>query len=140
MRRIEERDTPFIQKILSDTRGGLGSPHWTPEQVAEECRGLGFVDVDRNGEPLAFVLIRDTGSAWEITFLATALEVRRQGRMERLLAEVFSNRPQGHELWLEVHEGNESARRLYGKLGFREVGRRPRYYSDGGTAVLYNYG
>lgn len=31
-------------------------------------------------------------------------------------------------MFLEVSEGNHSARRLYQKLGFHDVGRRPRYY------------
>jgi ribosomal-protein-alanine N-acetyltransferase len=33
-------------------------------------------------------------------------------------------------IWLEVRPSNEIARRLYDKLGFREVGRRPGYYRD----------
>lgn len=33
-------------------------------------------------------------------------------------------------IWLEVRVSNAAARGLYQKLGFREVGRRPRYYSD----------
>ena len=31
-------------------------------------------------------------------------------------------------LWLEVRESNDSARRLYGRRGFAEVGRRRQYY------------
>jgi ribosomal-protein-alanine N-acetyltransferase len=31
---------------------------------------------------------------------------------------------------LEVRLSNDAARRLYEKLGFRVVGRRPRYYKD----------
>ena len=33
-------------------------------------------------------------------------------------------------IWLEVRPSNLSARCLYDKLGFHEVGRRPRYYSE----------
>ena len=32
------------------------------------------------------------------------------------------------KLWLEVREGNAAARRLYGAIGFAEVGRRRAYY------------
>jgi ribosomal-protein-alanine N-acetyltransferase len=35
-----------------------------------------------------------------------------------------------HQVWLEVRTSNVSARRLYEKLGFTVVGRRPRYYRD----------
>lgn len=40
------------------------------------------------------------------------------------------------EVWLEVHEGNLAAQALYRRLGFLDVGRRSRYYRDGGAAVL----
>ena len=33
-------------------------------------------------------------------------------------------------VWLEVRPSNAIARRLYEKAGFRETGRRPRYYRD----------
>ena len=33
-------------------------------------------------------------------------------------------------VWLEVRPSNETARRLYRKLGFESVGRRRRYYRD----------
>lgn len=39
------------------------------------------------------------------------------------------------ELWLEVGELNESARRLYESCGFVARGRRDRYYADGAAAV-----
>ncbi|MFA4893699.1 GNAT family N-acetyltransferase, partial [Brevundimonas sp.] len=32
-------------------------------------------------------------------------------------------------LFLEVAEDNEAARALYGRAGFSEAGRRPRYYA-----------
>jgi ribosomal-protein-alanine N-acetyltransferase len=41
-----------------------------------------------------------------------------------------------NEAFLEVKASNKGAQRLYAKLGFEEVGRRRRYYSDGSDAVL----
>lgn len=46
---------------------------------------------------------------------------------------------QRREIWIEVHENNHPARSLYEKLGFLQVGKRPRYYSDGGAGILYSY-
>ena len=34
------------------------------------------------------------------------------------------------------HAANEPALKLYEGLGFNQVGRRPKYYRDGGDAVL----
>ena len=39
-------------------------------------------------------------------------------------------------MFLEVSEANAPARALYRRLGFAEVGRRPRYYDDGGDALV----
>ena len=35
-----------------------------------------------------------------------------------------------NEVWLEVRASNQAARGLYKKVGFKEVGLRPRYYPD----------
>jgi ribosomal protein S18 acetylase RimI-like enzyme len=100
--------------------------------------------VDAHDQVSAFILFRDLGEALEIEMLATHPDFLRQGIMTRLLAEVF-RRAQNDEtrlkaVWLEVHEHNALARQLYEKSGFNIVGKRPRYYSDGGAAILYNYG
>jgi ribosomal-protein-alanine N-acetyltransferase len=57
---------------------------------------------------------------------------RRQGIARRLLSEGLAQaRNLGAELaWLEVRPSNTAARALYESFGFKEVGRRPRYYDD----------
>jgi ribosomal-protein-alanine N-acetyltransferase len=64
--------------------------------------------------------------------LAVAPEHRRRGIARRLLAEGLAQaRELGAEVsWLEVRPSNLAARALYKSLGFKEVGRRPRYYDD----------
>jgi ribosomal-protein-alanine N-acetyltransferase len=37
---------------------------------------------------------------------------------------------------LEVREDNESALRLYGRMGFEQISRRPGYYADGTDALI----
>lgn len=41
-----------------------------------------------------------------------------------------------HWLTLEVRESNEKAQKLYERFGFRKVGMRKNYYSDGENAVI----
>lgn len=41
---------------------------------------------------------------------------------------------------LEVKEGNSAAQAMYHKLGFRVVGRRKNFYTDGSAAVLMQLG
>ena len=88
----------------------------------------------------AFVLFREVGAVREITFLATAPDARGRGLMGALIHHMIKELPSFGQIWLEVHERNEPARKFYEKMRFAEVGRRPRYYSDGGGAILYNYG
>jgi [ribosomal protein S18]-alanine N-acetyltransferase len=57
---------------------------------------------------------------------------RRHGIARRLLSEgLAQSRTLGAEVaWLEVRPSNTAARTLYEAFGFKEVGRRPRYYDD----------
>jgi ribosomal-protein-alanine N-acetyltransferase len=43
-------------------------------------------------------------------------------------------------MYLEVAAGNDAALALYRGLGFRDVGRRKRYYAGGGDAVVLRLG
>jgi ribosomal-protein-alanine N-acetyltransferase len=67
-----------------------------------------------------------------LSTLAVDPEWRRRGIGERILREAMQHAVvQGAELMtLEVRISNDAARGLYEKLGFRVVGRRPRYYKD----------
>ncbi|MFN7730056.1 MAG: GNAT family N-acetyltransferase [Bdellovibrio sp.] len=86
--------------------------------------------------PIAFVALIKLPHAWELPVLATHPAHQGRGQMRKLLVSVFIAKCQAAEIWLEVHEANLPARSLYNSLGFTEVGRRPRYYADGGTALL----
>ncbi|MGE0762036.1 MAG: GNAT family N-acetyltransferase [Bdellovibrionales bacterium] len=110
---------------------------WSLRLVETELeKGLGYGWCEA-GKLHALVLLRDQGQVWDIVVLATNPGRQRQGDMTRLLKSVADLRPQGVELWLEVHEANLAAQNLYKKLGFRQVGERRKYYQDGGAAVLY---
>ena len=65
-----------------------------------------------------------------ISNVAVAPEFRRRGIGENLVTALIreGQRRTLSFLTLEVRVSNESARRLYSRLGFREVGLRPGYY------------
>jgi ribosomal-protein-alanine N-acetyltransferase len=67
-----------------------------------------------------------------ITTIAVHKEHRRKGFGELLLTGIFdlAREIQSDALTLEVRKSNYGAQQLYMKFGFREVGIRPRYYSD----------
>ncbi len=64
--------------------------------------------------------------------LAVHPEQRRRGVARRLLATAMTQaRDLGAQVaWLEVRPSNDPALSLYHSFGFRQVGRRPRYYDD----------
>jgi ribosomal-protein-alanine N-acetyltransferase len=73
-----------------------------------------------------------------IVTIASHPQWRRHGLAEWLLLEMVAQaRSQGAtEATLEVRVGNLGAQALYEKLGFRQVGRRKRYYRDNGEDAL----
>lgn len=142
IRKLTPADAEQIFVVLELARDASKipiGPRWTYQQLEAECREFGLV-AERQHEIQSFVLWRDTGAAWEISFLATAPDAQGQGLMTSLLEHLKRERPENRPIWLEVHAANRSARALYEKAGFVQTGERPKYYSDGGTAVLYNYG
>ena len=64
--------------------------------------------------------------------IAVSPDYRRQGIGEKLVTELVEGlKVRGnHSLMLEVRASNIPAQKLYEKLGFRLVGRRPRYYHN----------
>jgi ribosomal-protein-alanine N-acetyltransferase len=84
------------------------------------------------------ILTRVTEDEAEVLTLAVAPEVRRQGVARALLegAMEAAREQAARTMVLEVAIGNAAARALYGRAGFVEAGRRPRYYADGGDALI----
>jgi [ribosomal protein S18]-alanine N-acetyltransferase len=79
-------------------------------------------------------------AADEAEILSVAIAPGRRGRgLSRPLLDFHLRRLAGRgvrAVLLEVDEQNEPARRLYGRAGFREVGRRQGYYESGATALV----
>jgi ribosomal-protein-alanine N-acetyltransferase len=89
-----------------------------------------FLVADVAGAVAGYVVAHDAADEGEILNLAVAPAQLRRGVGRALVEEalaVLAGRGVS-EVFLEVREGNGAARALYGALGFREVGRRARYY------------
>jgi ribosomal-protein-alanine N-acetyltransferase len=67
-----------------------------------------------------------------IASLATHPDFRRQGIAKQLLVTALDHAyiEGARSAFLEVRAGNETARSMYQKFGFEEVGLRERYYKD----------
>jgi [ribosomal protein S18]-alanine N-acetyltransferase len=86
---------------------------------------------------VGFILSRVAAGEAEILSVAVAASRRGEGLARRLLDLNLRRLAAlgARTVFLEVDEGNEPARRLYRRAGFREVGRRPGYYPAGQTAA-----
>ena len=98
---------------------------WSQRSVASEL-----------DNPLALWLVWDVGSQTvldetDMMNVAVSAQARRRGIAQALVEElVLRLKQRGSRcLTLEVRASNAPAIALYEKLGFRQVGRRPNYYS-----------
>ncbi len=85
-----------------------------------------------------FILSRRAGDEAEILSLAIAPARRGRG-LSRPLLDHHLRTLAGlgvRAVFLEVDEHNAPARRLYGKAGFHDVGRRQGYYEGGASALV----
>ncbi|MGC8523471.1 MAG: GNAT family N-acetyltransferase [Acidibrevibacterium sp.] len=83
------------------------------------------------------ILARAIAGEAEILTLAVIPARRQQGLGRALLIAAMTEaaRRGAAVMFLEVAAANARARALYAAAGFRPVGRRPRYYANGGDAV-----
>ncbi len=113
-----------------------GTQRWRAADIAALLAGPGVSGVvDTDG---GFVLLRVAADEAEILTLAVVPALRRSGRGRALLAAAhrIALGSGASRVFLEVMDRNLAAKRLYESNGYREVGRRPRYYADGADAVL----
>lgn len=109
---------------------------WGPDAMALQLEQPNcFGHIDPAG---GFILARIAADEAEILTLAVAPERRRAGSGHALLsaAIVTATRYGAKSMFLEVSLTNEAAQALYQRLGFTQVGRRRRYYPDGGDALV----
>jgi len=96
---------------------------WEPESYLNDGCLVGL----ERGRIAGFVAFRETGEAeCEILNLAVAPASRRRGVASALVGQVLALFP--GPVFLEVRQSNQTARKLYEALGFRQVGIRPKYY------------
>ncbi|MCB0411752.1 MAG: GNAT family N-acetyltransferase [Bdellovibrionales bacterium] len=139
---LQTSDIPEVMRILSqlyddESEYPVGGG-WTSLQIERELEyGLGLGIFGENYRLRAFVLFRMVSQQFEISILATERAERRKGLMTQLLAFMRTSWRGGRTLWLEVHEKNSAAQKLYEKQGFTQEGVRHHYYRDGASALLY---
>lgn len=103
-----------------------------PERDMGDCvrTGVPFLVAEQGGAVIGYVIARDVLDEAEILNLGVAPARQRQGVGRTLVQGMLAQLRQGGvtTVFLEVRESNAVARRLYGSVGFADVGRRRAYY------------
>jgi ribosomal-protein-alanine N-acetyltransferase len=125
-----------IDELSEIERESFSRP-WTAGQLLREIYGedaffAAAKSAERGAGILGFVVMRRIGEEAELMNIAVRSGARRRGAGSALLAAAIENaRGNGiGQIYLEVRASNEAAIGLYGKRGFRSVGRRRNYYEE----------
>ena len=124
------RDAPRLSQLhRASFHRGWGTEEF--EQILIERNALAH-RLRLGGSTIGFIISRTAADEAEILSVAVAQKHRGRG-FSRDLLRTHLGHLAGHGLKtviLEVEENNRPARALYGRAGFRVVGRRERYYKD----------
>lgn len=136
-RPILSADLPEVMEIDAESlarpwsaamwRQELESPHGTYLVLEESGALIGYVGVKRVADELHLMTI------------AVRREHRRKGHARTLIEAALAAHPGARSVYLEVRPSNAAARALYGYLGFREAGRRRRYYGDEDALLMVRH-
>jgi ribosomal-protein-alanine N-acetyltransferase len=131
---MEARDLPSAMEIdalslprpwsAAIWRGELSSPS-----------GL-YLVIEGRGEVFGQIGVRHVLGELHITTIAVRPEYRRRGHARALIGAALAAYPDASHVHLEVRPTNVEAITLYESLGFRETGRRPRYYGDEDAVLM----
>lgn len=124
------RAGPADFDVLAELHASAFSPGWSAAEIA----GL---EAEALLEPAGgMILVRTIAGEAEILTVAVRPEARRAGVGRRLVEAALeaASSEAAEAVFLEVAEDNAPARRLYSRLGFEAVGRRPGYYPRPGSA------
>ena len=131
-----------LDAVLAIDRLCFPAP-WPEQAFRDELsRPWAYVEILReaeSGQVVAFCNYWIVVDELQILTVAVHPERRRRGHAARLVQHMLDEgaRAKVRMATLEVRASNEPAQALYRKLGFHDVGRRPRYYADNGEdAVL----
>ncbi len=130
--RIVPMTADHLDEVAELERICFSAP-WSRNMLAEELNNAlsaMLVALDDSGRVVGYAGVQVILDEGYITNVAVRPECRRQGIAGKLL-DVFLNFAEGNRLaflTLEVRASNEAAIILYGRHGFRGVGRRRNYY------------
>lgn len=118
------------------------SSAWKPSQFEQELNNpysqiLVLTDDETDEMRVGYVVFWTLPDEIHLLNIAVDLDWRGLGLGKKLMSVVINeaHRKILKQIFLEVRSGNQAARGLYQKLGFKELPIKKKYYSDGEDAV-----
>jgi ribosomal-protein-alanine N-acetyltransferase len=138
--RVVRADPSQLDEIHAIATVSFDAP-WSPGAFEEEFRSgeaAIWVACDATNSVHGYLVLRRVLDEAHILSLGTAPAERRRGVATALLVHALAvERASGARIaHLEVRAKNPEAIAFYARHGFREMGRRRRYYPDGEDALL----
>jgi ribosomal-protein-alanine N-acetyltransferase len=129
VRRMSASDAPAAHSILKE------SPEasiWSEESLLESVSQGNAWAAELDGRVAGILIGRIAADEFEILNLAVAKACRRRGIATQLVRSALENAGTAGapRTYLEVRASNAGAIALYTRMGFRDCGRRPKYYSN----------
>jgi [ribosomal protein S18]-alanine N-acetyltransferase len=109
---------------------------WGPIELEESFKYNEVWGLINENDIVGFAIIADRSVAWELLSICVSRPHHGKKWGEYFLRQLITAKQQKPEWWLEVHEKNEIAQKLYLSCGFKPQGRRLRYYKDGAAAII----
>jgi ribosomal protein S18 acetylase RimI-like enzyme len=111
--------------------------NWPKAQLLSELEKTNSLVLEVDTQIVSFVCYRDMGDVLEVSVLATSLLQQKKAYQQRLLEHLLHiAAKQRKPVFLEVHSQNQSAVKLYQKMGFILTHLRKKYYSDMSDALV----
>ena len=123
-----------VASVAAIEKECFGRDAWSEKSVSGELtNALALWLVAVEGETVAgYVGSQTVCNETDMMNVAVTADFRRQGIGEKLVTALVEELKaiESHSLTLEVRASNTPAQAMYEKLGFAEIGRRPRYYQN----------
>lgn len=128
IRSAKNSDIPAILEI----ERALFSDPWEEQLFNEAIKDHKdfFVSIEQN-KITGYIIFEKVLDEGHITNLAVSKEYQRKGLASELINKILdlARQQKIKQVFLEVRESNEAARKLYLKFGFLEIGKRKAYYN-----------
>ena len=114
---------------------------WEYDVLQDDYNDSKYIVIKQNEEIYGFAGFRTIFEEMEIMNIVTKLDKRNQGFASNMLSYIlrYAHEHEIEKINLEVNENNLPAIKLYKTYGFQTVGKRNKYYKDGGNAILMTY-